>query len=414
MELFAKIDAATATMALAFLVLSAEVIARLWIRSHGRYFVWRPHYKMRIELNQAMSPFLKSPIHVRSNSAGERGRELPKTKGKLYRMLVAGGSTAECRLIDQDKTWSAVLEQILEANKGVLGADAVHLGNISRSEVEGAPQRLTLEKVLPRYPHLDLIILFPGISTVTWWLRDGCPSGRPAKTLPLERLFDQSPDIHLGWHPRNSALAEIAKRWLFRFTGYSRVLSGSGNMKIAAAYQRSRVREFYSLTQDPAGMVNGFAQELRKSIGLAKAKATRVILVRPLWFQKDRFTAEEEAEMWIGWVGTPVRRQQWQFVSHRDLFRLFAMIDERAAQIGREMEVEVLDLKHLLEPRLGIFYDNCHLTEEGAALAARHIASLVLGQRVHPIHVTEQKSGAYRCQRQSASRLVEVISKPLV
>jgi len=362
--------------------LFAEVLARRWIRSGGKYFVWRPHYKKVEELNPAYSRFLESPIHFYANREGERGKEVPKTAGKLYRVLVAGGSTAECMKLNQDKAWPALLERILEANKSLMDVDAIHVGNIAKSNVEGRGLSLTLEKVLPRYPRLDLVILVPGIAPVGRWLGDGCPADRPANPLPMRMLFAQYPEIEFGWGLKNTALAELTQRWLFRLTSHPQRLTGVGRVKIAAASQRSTLKEFYPLIEDPSEMVSSFEKELRVVLSLVQAKAKRVILVRPFWFAKDHFAAEEDANMWLGWVGKPKPGEQWQYPSHQDLFRLYARLDQKSVKVAQEMEVEVIDLKGLLEARLGIYYDNCHLAEEGASIVAHYIASVVLGSSI--------------------------------
>jgi hypothetical protein len=402
MELIAMSGVVVAAVLLTALV--TEVLARRWIRADGRYFVWRPHYKRVTELNPAYSPFLKNPVRFLINREGERGGDVPETSGKLYRVLVAGGSTAECVTLDQDAAWPQVLERILEANKNLIGAAAIHVGNIAKTNVEGSGIRVILEKVLPRYPHLDLIIVVPGIATVGRWLGEGCPSGRPPRPLPMQTLFVQYPEMGFGWGLRKLALAELAQRWLFRFTSYTWRQSGAGRLKIAITSQRSRVQEFYPLVEDPSGMLDAFEQELRRALALAQARAARVILVRPFWFQKDHLTADEEAAMWLGFVGKLKPGKQWQFVSHPDLFKLFAMVDQRAAKVAQELEVEAIDLKGLLEPRLGIYYDNCHLTAEGAAMAAQRLASVMLSRLPNPMTANDLSPGEvatkiHGCQR---------------
>jgi hypothetical protein len=360
--------------------LLGEGLARRWIRSEDKYFVWRPYYRRVTELNPAYSPLLKNPIRCFINGEGERGGEVPKTSGKLYRVLVAGGSTAECAALDQDKAWPAVLERILEANKNLMGVDAIHVGNIAKTAVDGRGIKLILEKVLPRYPHLDLLILVPGIATVGRWLNEECPSGRPAPPAPVQTLFVQYPGIKFGWGLKKTALAKLAQRWLFRFTDYTLYKTRAGGFKIAAMSQRAAVQEFSPIVEDPSGMLDAFEQGLRGALRLAQDKATRVILVRPFWFQKEHFTADEEATLWLGAIGHPQPGKQWRFASHQDLFRLYDLLDQRIAKVAQEMEIEAMDLKGLLEPRLGIYYDDCHLTAEGASVAAQHISAEVLGQ----------------------------------
>jgi lysophospholipase L1-like esterase len=56
---------------------------------------------------------------------------------------------------------------------------------------------------------------------------------------------------------------------------------------------------------------------------------------------------------------------------------LMACVDQKAASIAAELEVEQLDLMPILERSLAAYYDGFHATPAGARVAADAIASAI-------------------------------------
>ena len=57
-----------------------------------------------------------------------------------------------------------------------------------------------------------------------------------------------------------------------------------------------------------------------------------------------------------------------------------SQLDARASAAARELEVEQLDVRAVLEPGVATYYDFFHLTPAGAARIADAIAAAVVGQ----------------------------------
>ena len=95
----------------------------------------------------------------------------------LYRVLVGGGSQPEGFFLDQDTAWPGALQRMLERPEQLLrlGASKVHVGSIARSGVGSEALDLIFDRVLPRYPRLQLIIILIGATDVLRWLEDGLP-----------------------------------------------------------------------------------------------------------------------------------------------------------------------------------------------------------------------------------------------
>ena len=104
-------------LAAILLLLVAEAAARLWVRRQ-HYFVHRRWDRIQLRLDPHALPSLEPIVNFEVNGEGERGDPLPKDREGLYRVLVAGGSAAECGLLDQESAWPAVVQRSLNGQMG--------------------------------------------------------------------------------------------------------------------------------------------------------------------------------------------------------------------------------------------------------------------------------------------------------
>ncbi|MEE2939395.1 MAG: hypothetical protein VX460_03320, partial [Planctomycetota bacterium] len=107
---------------------AAELLARLVLVRRGSVFVHRPHARRRFEVSRDALPDLPSTVRFESNADGERAGPVPADPEGTLRVLVAGGSAAECYMLDQDAAWPAQLEARLQDDPGI--ARPVHVGNV--------------------------------------------------------------------------------------------------------------------------------------------------------------------------------------------------------------------------------------------------------------------------------------------
>jgi lysophospholipase L1-like esterase len=314
------------------------------------------------------------------NRDGERGDEVPRQVDGLYRVLVAGGSQPEGYLLNQEASWPGTLQHLLQSSThlGGLRARNVHVGNIARSGAGSEALDLILERVLPRYPRLQMIIILVGASDVLRWLELGAP---PAPPPPVQTpdVFRCHPEMTFGWTPKQLAVVELflrtRQRWLRPTSAHDHACKWIGK----ARAMRSRAKEIRTVLPDPAPMLAHFDEYLRKALQKARAHADRVLLVRQPWFHK-RCTQEEAALMWHGAVGRAWRQEVTTFYSHEVLSDLMTLLDARAACVAQELGIEQLDLMPILTPGLTNYYDFFHATPKGARTIARAVASAVLRQ----------------------------------
>ena len=353
-----------------------ELAARWMIRRGGRHYVLPPGLRLRLEIDPQTFPQLERHVRFDVNNDGERGDELPDSRDGLYRVLVAGGSQPEGFLLDQNTAWPGALHRLLETPgaRARLGASAVHVGSIARSGIGSEALDLLLERVLPRYPRLQLLVIMIGATDVMRWLEHGAASSLPP--VRIADIFRCHPLGPFGWKPKHLAAWELLlrarRRWLRPIVVHER----AGRWYADARAMRARATEIRHDMPDPAPMLEQFNFHFRRVLERATAHADRVLVVRQPWFDKE-YTPAEAAQMWHGGAGQAWRENVTAYYSFDVVSRLMACVDQQAASIASELNIEQLDLMPILERSLATYYDGFHATPDGARVVAGAIADAI-------------------------------------
>jgi hypothetical protein len=365
--------------ALVFMGLSAELVARRVLRRRTPYAVWSPGMRLEIRQDPRLFPEVEPRVRFEVNVDGERGSEAPVHEPGLFRVLTAGGSSVECYALDQASSWPDRLEQILNRPEALaqIGAGRVHVGNIGHSGVGAAELEMILERVLPKYERLDAILVMVSASTAYHWLEEGAPADREPPVVPAEALFARQPGQAFGWHPRATALLELARRIRQSVWRPVEVKERVGAWLVAARKMRAEARELRDSVPDPRPVLDHFERHFRAALKCAMAHAERVIVVRQPWFEKS-YTAAEQARFWHGGIGRPWKEPVSVYFTFDVINRLLGLIDERVVRVADELGLQHVFLQPLLNEGLRHYYDHDHLTPAGAAVAAQAIATAVL------------------------------------
>ena len=372
-----------AFMAVALLpgvAVAAELFARWWLRYRSLYYVFPPGLRHHLRPDPEVFPQLEPFIRFEINREGERGEEVPRVRSdeSLYRVLVVGGSQPEGYALDQATSWPGALQRLLQTPERLqrLAVSRVHVGSIARSGVGSEALDLILERILPRYPRLQAIIVMVGASDVLRWLEQGAPPSPPSSSRTAE-LFRCHPEGPFGWKPGQLALVEQLRRLRRRWLRPVQVHERAGRWIAEARAMRARAKEVRTAMPDPAPMLGHFEANFRKLLLKARARADRVLVVRQPWFDKH-FTAEEAAQMWHGGVGQVWREEVTTYYSFDVVSRLMALMNDRAGRVTDELDIEQVDLMPLLERSLVTYYDGFHATPAGARTVALAVAAAVL------------------------------------
>lgn len=384
---------------LPLLYVAAELAARWWIRFRDEYYVFPPGLCLRLKMDREVFPQMERETRFDVNSEGERGDEVPRSTDGLYRVLVGGGSQPEGFLLDQDTAWPGAVQRWLERPEQLarLGASKVHVGSIARSGVGSEALDLIFDRVLPRYPRLQLIIIFIGATDVLRWLEHGVPPSLPAiRTADVFRCHPEGP---FGWRPRDLAAVEFLLRARRRWLQPIQVHERAGRWYREARAMRARAKTIRTARPNPAPMLEQFELHFRRLLRKAKAHADRVLVVRQPWFDKD-FSPEETAHMWHGGAGQVWCEEVTTYYSFEVVSRLMSVLDAKAAAIAEALDVEQLDLMPILERSLNTYYDGFHATPAGARAVATAVAAAVLRQSLPRAQTPASVDDAIKTHRQ--------------
>ncbi len=352
----------------------AELAARAWLARRGRYYVWAPGARMRLEIDTTTLPTLEPVAEHAINSDGERGGEAPPDEG-TYRVLVVGGSAAECYYLDQKSQWPHVLEEVLSRpdNLARLGARRVHVGNIARSLVTCRHVDRILEKTLERYKKLDAIVFLVGASDVVTWMEQGTPAKIDDSPIPASQVFAQHPEPPFAWTPKKAALRRIASSAKRRLLKPVEVRERAGKRLADVRAMRSNATTLVTTPPDPAPMIEHFGRWFERCLVRARAKAPLVLAVRQPWLEK-RFTPEEERWLWSYAVGRPYHQKCTTYFAHEAAWSLLRAVDRRADEVATRLGIPQVDLMPLLPADFVTWYDEQHHTPHGCRLVGEAVA----------------------------------------
>jgi hypothetical protein len=362
----------------------AEFCARWWMQLTQRYHVWAPGTHRMLHLSPDISPHLESVVHFSVNRDGERGADVEPGRD-LYRVLVAGGSPVESLFHDQPTGWPGLVEHTLSLTSGLqaLLAERVHVGNIGRSGVGAQELDLIFEKILPRFPHLDAIVVMVGGADVVHWLERGAPSPYPETPVPVRHFFSVHPEGPFSWTPSGSALRELARRARHRWFRPVEVVDRAGDWIRRARSMRANALEVRTTVPDPEVMLDRFEYHLRRLLSRAQLHARRVVFVLQPCFDED-CGPEEASHFWHGGMGVAWREKVTTYYSLDVPNRLMRLLEERAIQVTNHMQVEHIDVRSELRPSLETYYDWLHYTPAGAAALARAVSAALVRRPAVP------------------------------
>jgi hypothetical protein len=370
---------AVALGGLLFPVVAIELGLRAVIARKGQYYRYTPHWRERLDQSSIAIPGFTGTSFIEINGDGERGDPRPALGERCYRVLVCGGSAAECYHLDQPATWAAVLQRRLNepASLAALGAPRAHVGNVARAILTVEQLTMMLRKILPRYRDLDAVVLMVGAADVVNWMERGAPATIPKLDCSLDRLFEDHPEKKWSFRPRGTAiwhtLSHINRRIrrpIVDEPGLARWLPGVRRMRAEAT---TRLDE----APDPSAMLAHFEHHLRVLVRLLRGSAKRVILARQPWFEPNP-SPEREATFWNFGLGRPYKETVSQYFTPRVVDDLLRRIDERATIVAKEEGVEQIELNSQLERSARTFYDELHFTPAGAADVGRCVAKALV------------------------------------
>ncbi|MEM9380226.1 MAG: hypothetical protein AAGB93_09795 [Planctomycetota bacterium] len=373
------LETIAALLGLAALGVGAELAARASLRTRDAWYVFQPYSRAEYRLDAKAVPTLPERVRFEANGDGERGDPVPADPAATLRVLVAGGSAAECFLLDQDDSWPLVVQRELNAREGVVRS--AHVGNVARSLIPCRTIDPLLQRVLPHFRGVDAIVLMVGASDMVDWFEAKTPPSIDGANVDIARYCAEHPRGPFGWSPKTTALYRIARRLRVRLTRPVDRRENVGASRGKHRIMRANARTMLDETPDPAPMLEGFREHLTALVRTCRQHAQHVVIARQPWLDRV-LTDEEERLLWNFGQGSPYRAELDTYYTIRLVRELMGRVDGVAAEVAAAEDVPAIDLRAEVPSDFEHYYDFLHHTPKGAAAVGRAVADCIGGLRI--------------------------------
>ena len=356
-------DIALIAVAALLAAVVAELVARAVLRRRDAWFVHAPHSRAEYTLDPAAFPRLPPVVHRTANADGERGSPFPRDPERLYRVLIAGGSAAECYMLDQPHTWPAVAQDILNGTAG--RRRLAHVGNVACSLIPCRTIDRLLKRMLHRMRSLDVVVLMVGASDLVDWFEKKTPPQIDETPAVLHLYCSEHPAGGFRWTPTGSALYRIGRRIRTRLLRPVDRRSKVGAARVKHREMRARAEVVLDHAPDPSPMLEGFRTHLTALIRTCLQHADQVLIARQPWLDAD-LTPEQERQLWNFGQGRPYKQEPEAYYSIPLVRQLMEQVDAVAAEVADAEGVAQLDLRPRVPSDLDHYYDFLHHTPLGS------------------------------------------------
>jgi hypothetical protein len=354
----------------------AELGLRIGIRQLNRNPLhFKPGAKMVFHNNRRW-PGLSPTVTFSVNELGLRG-PMPPHEGRVYKIITVGGSTTECRGLDDSEEWPHLLMQAMNerqknysvwvGNAGVAGLTCVdHLAFLRR---------------LPILSQADLLIFLVGANDLQATLDFG---GAPTQRV-LEyraKLFEEHAPFGVtpvgGSFRRSWVFALIEEAW----RGRGSLLAGMG---VHSADKPEPESSESSAPPPRRGTVplpdlqiglREYAHRLNSLERECRARGLRcVFLTQPAIWRAD-LTPAEQRTLWTGKVGRQGHPLGYPRIA--DLANAMDAYNQILLTACREDHLECYDLASSVPRDTSAFCDDFHFNVGGARIVAQFLAARLL------------------------------------
>ncbi len=363
---------------------AALFLVEIGIRSYSvtqRYLVLAPNTSAEFQPNEDSVPGIHDVTHFTTTSDGLRGSPYPSGDSAV-RILAIGGSTTECRLLDDNETWPHLVEEHLNREKEV----SYWVGNAGSSGLQTPHHIIAAERIFDQLP-CDIAIYLVGINDLSPYLRYGrAPASPPLWWVTW--AFSQRPI-----YDRYAETSFFRKWGLCNLLWLRDKVRPSGESLQDSAGASYDPRRLLWRERPPAPELPDLQDALRKYdddltrliAATRNSNVTPVLLTQPvLWSSK--LGEESRRLLWMAYKGRPSNpTHRYEPSQSREAMDLF---NEKLFEVGQRENVTVIDLS-VLSGESDYFYDDCHFTESGAQavaeLAAPALRGVLQNRRSHAL-----------------------------
>ena len=300
---------------------------------------------------RTVGPRLDPVVHTVRNSLGFRGPEPPRDFERHLTIVTIGGSTTECRLLTDGKTWPDAL-----ARKLAKMSPNVWVNNAGFDGHSTFGHAVLLEQaIVPLHPKVALFLV-------------GANDIGVADANPVDRRLAATPaawrKAAAGVFERVEVLGLAQNLWR-----YARARKqGLGHAWTSIDLAQTEVMPSDALEAEVgrrAPAVAGYRERLRRLIEICKqAGIEPVFITQPtLYPHVDRFTGKDTATLRVSDRGNGALDG-----------RLTDLNNDATRAVAKQEGIVLIDLARTMPPDSRLYYDFVHYSNDGAALVGDIVA----------------------------------------
>ncbi len=362
---------------------ASEYLLRSYLPRSSLHYPWIPNSRVSFTLDPDQYPGFDLAGEFRINSIGERGSTLaPRSSPKPLRILVMGGSAAECPAFSDEYFWPLVLQEELKREGGAFraGYSSINVGSIGRSLSPVQLQKEALDLICGRYRNIDFVITFFGASDVLQWMEQGCDLSRFKNSMHLKSFFRANCLPPFGLNPAQSALGKLSKQLARKLISQPVTsLSMGANLRKL----RERRRAATEILSDAPGLgefYELFRQCFLEFITTLSLICPKIIVVEQPWMCRE-IRPDEEPMMWHFAFGDPRKSERGPYFGHNYTSSIMHQISDIQREVALARGVPFISLIDKLPSNLDYYADYFHQTPKGSVeigrVLAREFSSLV-------------------------------------
>ncbi|MBF0216069.1 MAG: SGNH/GDSL hydrolase family protein [Candidatus Omnitrophica bacterium] len=320
------------------------------------YIPWPRIHRISYAATGVM-PGIDGKIELSVNNLNLRGPEVDIEK-KDIRILVAGGSTAECLYVSDKLTWPWRLQDKLADRLG----KKVFVGNAGRS----GHFTLNHMELLRNYRwanKFDWVIMLVGINDMGTLLRRNYEIRSQAniKTVSARgkiyyrdmKLFAKCRNAFLNYFCLETVLQDPSGRWFD-----------------TARQMRKKALENRAIDRLPEGLdesVRVYKSNLKKIIDMCKVRDQKLLmLTQPSMWRKD-LPPDLEELLWQ-------HNGPGEAYTTEALGKILDVYNSALIEVCRQEGIPYVDLASMLPKDTSVFYDGCHYNISGCEMIAEILA----------------------------------------
>ncbi len=302
-----------------------------------------------------MSPIIS---HT-TNSMGFRGEEPPEDWETWFTIVTIGGSTTHCFCVDDQRTWSHLLQENLRMNES-----ETWVGNAGFSGHSTRAHIVLRKEVIPNVKP-DMVVLLVGTNDVVYSTKldpDGVGIGTEKPSLGHRLIY-------------SSRLLQLLNIWIKGSFGEMHLLTEEVPPYIRIPLDGPEM-EVPDDIRDLCTSLDEYHSNIMEIIRLGRISEVQVVfMTQPsLWEDSDYWHGIQESYYWD--VSEDSK------LSAATVWRILDVFNSELISICASEGIPCLDLASQVPHSPEYFYDGMHLNEAGSIIVADLLSKFITDQHL--------------------------------